>query len=69
MKKILTPIIILLIVSTLASAQNKTYFISTSGNDTADGLSVKTAWKSIDKVNNSTFQAGDRILFEGGQTF
>jgi len=69
MKKRLTPIIYLLISATLASAQNKTYFVSPSGNDTADGLSVKTAWKSIDKVNNSIFQAGDKVLFEGGQTF
>lgn len=49
MKKILTPIIILLIVSTLASAQNKTYFISTSGNDTADGLSVKQHGRALTK--------------------
>jgi len=69
MKKRLTPIFYLLISATLASAQNKTYFVSPSGNDTADGLSVKTTWKSIDKVNNSIFQPGDRVRFEGGQPF
>jgi hypothetical protein len=46
--------------------QSKTYFISPNGNDQATGLSLQTAWKSIDKVNQTTFEPGDRILFEAG---
>jgi len=49
-----------------AYGQSKTYFISPTGNDNAAGLSLNTAWKSLDKVNRTTFQPGDRILFESG---
>jgi len=58
----------ILLVSNTGAGQN-TYFVSPDGNDAADGLSVKTAWKSIDKVNTIVFQPGDRILFEAGGVF
>lgn len=45
------------------------FYISPSGNDNNDGRSKATAWRSIGKVTLSTFQGGDRILFEGGKTF
>ena len=68
MKRIIT---CLLCVSLLfcARAQDKTYFVSPDGNDAASGLSVKDAWKSIDKVNSFVFQPGDKVLFESGKTF
>lgn len=47
----------------------KVYYISPSGNDTQDGLSIKTAWRSIEKVNSIILKAGDKVLFEGGGTF
>lgn len=50
----------------IAHSQSKTYFISPDGNDAASGLSIKTAWKTLDKVNNTVFQAGDKILFQAG---
>ena len=46
----------------------KTYYVNTTGNNT-DGLTLATAWTSLSKVNAQTFQAGDRVLFEGGKTF
>lgn len=67
MKKVFLSIFLL--STTLAFAQNKTYFVSPDGNDAASGLSIKEAWKSIDKVNSVVFQPGDKILFEGGKTF
>ena len=69
MKRISTTIAILALAAFGLQAQAKTYFVSPEGNDNADGLSVTNAWKSIDKVNASVFQAGDRVLFEGGATF
>lgn len=69
MKRISTTIAILAIAAFGLQAQDKTYFVSPEGNDNADGLSVTNAWKSIDKVNASVFQAGDHVLFEGGATF
>ncbi len=47
-------------------AQQKTYFVSPSGNDSATGLSVGDAWKSLDKINNTVFLPGDHILLESG---
>lgn len=66
MKKIL--LTVCLIFTALAVySQNKTYFVSLDGNDNAfPGLSIKDAWKSLDKVNNTTFLPGDKILFESG---
>src|SRR5271157_2730367 len=49
-----------------SSAQAKTYFISPNGDDSQSGLSVKEAWKTIDKVNQTTFQPGDQVLFKSG---
>lgn len=46
------------------------YYLSPSGSDSGSGLSPGAgAWKTISKVNARSFVAGDRILFEGGQTF
>lgn len=44
-----------------------TYYIdSTAGNDSNSGTSPSTAWQSLEKVNATTFQPGDRILFKAG---
>ncbi len=47
------------------------YYVSNSGNDTNDGLSEQTPWKSLEKVQSesSTFVAGDIIAFKGGDNF
>lgn len=68
MKRIVL-LISLLLLSAGLYAQQKTYYVSPSGNDAASGLSVKDAWKSIDKINSVTFQPGDKILLESGKTF
>jgi uncharacterized repeat protein (TIGR02059 family) len=62
-------IIAFLIFSTIASATD--YYISSSGNDSNNGLSASTPWKTIAKVNSSfsTLKPGDRILFNRGDTF
>ena len=49
-------------VSSLAA----TFYVDTAGNDTNDGLSTAAAWKTVAKVNGSTFAAGDQILFKRG---
>ena len=68
MKRLLSILAVLLAVTTV-TAQQKTYFVSPDGNDAADGLSVATAWKSLEKVNSVEFQPGDKILFESGKTW
>lgn len=49
----------------MADQSNK-YYVSPKGNDDNPGLSEKTAWKTIEKVNQNQFQQGDAILFESG---
>ena len=44
-----------------------TYFVdSVGGSDSNGGLSAQTAWKTVAKVNTSTFVAGDTVLFKRG---
>lgn len=50
----------------MAVVQNRTYYISVTGNDNDDGNSPETAWKTLEKVNSTIFQPGDKILFERG---
>src|ERR687890_1918664 len=59
----------LLVLSVIFPSKAATYYISASGNDANAGTSIATPWRSIARVNSSTFKPGDKILFEGGQTF
>ena len=45
-----------------------TYYISTSGCDTNDGLSPATPWQSIQKINSS-IKCGDTVCFKRGESF
>ena len=49
------------------SAAGTTYYIdSAAGNDSSNGTSVQTAWKTLTKVNGTSFQPGDSVLFKSG---
>lgn len=55
---------------TAVHASPQTYYVSSSiGNDTNDGLSPGTAWKSLNKISSMTFSAGDMILLKRGDTW
>ncbi len=57
-----------LIIATYAHAV--TYYVdATSGNDSYNGTEITGPWKTISKVNKSTFQPGDSILFKRGCTW
>src|SRR6185437_11358303 len=43
-----------------------TYYVSTSGSDSNSGTSASSPWKSLAKVDATTFQPGDQILFQAG---
>jgi len=43
------------------------YVDATNGDDSKDGQSEANAWKTIAKVNGSSFNAGDSILFKRGE--
>lgn len=45
------------------------YYISTTGNDSNNGLTSSTPWQTCAKVNAQVFNPGDTISFKGGETF
>lgn len=48
-----------------ASIEGTTYYVDAeNGDDTADGKSEETAWKTFDRVNAKTFLPGDKILLK-----
>lgn len=52
-------------VSAVSLGDGTTYYIdSDNGNDSNDGRSTKRAWKTLDKVNSTTFKPGDNILLK-----
>jgi hypothetical protein len=49
--------------------QSRTYYLSPSGDDRANGKSPLSAWHTLDRINQQQFNPGDSILLEGGKTF
>jgi parallel beta-helix repeat protein len=51
-------------------AAGTTYYVSlSSGNDSNTGTSQTAPWRTAGKVNATTFQPGDQILFKSGDTW
>jgi len=49
---------------------DSTYYVDASaGNDSNNGQSPATAWRTVTKVNASSFVAGDQILFKRGEVW
>ena len=59
-------ILILLLLCCTLTLSGATYYVSSTGNDAANGLSESTSWRTIAKVNSFSFQAGDKIYFKRG---
>ena len=49
--------------------KGRTYYVSSSGRDTAVGLTPAAAWATVSKVKKSSFLPGDCILFKRGDTW
>ncbi len=47
----------------------RTYYVKNRGNDNHDGLSDRTAWATIAKVNSVIFSEGSTILLKKGSTW
>ena len=55
-------------VESTANPNGVDYYVDASlGSDSNNGTSPSTAWQSLEKVNNTQFQPGDRILFKAGE--
>ena len=61
--------IFLSIAAILVGACSNEYYISPDGDDENSGKSQAQAWKTIQKVNDTDFEPGSSILFEGGKEF
>jgi len=52
---------------TQAEESGRTFFVSNvSGDDGSDGLSAKSPWRSLSKVNAAELRPGDKVLFQRG---
>jgi len=59
---------LLICASISICAGAKDYYVSPAGDDSGQGTQ-KEPWQSVKKVNETNFEPGDRVLFEGGKTF
>ncbi len=66
LRKLLVTIITIISFNSLKAL---TYYISPTGNNSANGTSPGTAWQSISKLNAITLLPGTQVLFEGGKSF
>lgn len=58
---------LLLVLLFAVNVEATTYYVDcTAANDSGNGTSTGTAWKTINKVNTSTFSGDDQILFKKG---
>lgn len=69
MKKIITFIIIIFVA--FSSRSTNYYISSTVGNDSNNGMSESSPWKTIDKINSMSdvFLPGDNIYFKSNDIF
>jgi Right handed beta helix region len=53
-----------------AAATGVTYYVdAAAGNDSNSGSSSAAAWKSLAKINATTFHPGDQVLLKAGQVW
>ena len=74
MKNYMYMLIIMFVVSAILviypGAWATTYYVdATNGDDSNQGTSEDAPWKSMSKVNSSSFQSGNFILFKRGETW
>jgi hypothetical protein len=62
--------LLLVLLFSAATFAGTTYYVSTSGNDGANGTSTSTPWKTLGRINShAAFQPGDSILLKRGDVF
>lgn len=52
--------------TTNVTVKGTKYYVSNDGSDENDGLSPKTPWKTVEKVNATKFKDGDGVFFRRG---
>lgn len=67
--KILSNLLIGLSLTYSVSALAATYYVSSSGNDSNNGLSPSSPWKTPSKVSAQVLTPGTKVYFKGGEIF
>jgi parallel beta-helix repeat protein len=60
---------LLLFISTAAAYAGPVYYVSAAGNDSNNGLSPATAWRTVNKVNATVRTTGADVYFRAGDTW
>ncbi len=47
----------------------RTFYVAADGDDTADGLTPETAWRTLSKVNDALLGFADTVRFHAGDVF
>ncbi|NMM88748.1 hypothetical protein B2J88_31120 [Rhodococcus sp. SRB_17] len=50
-------------------SESRTFYVSGSGDDRADGRSPSRAWRTLDRVTAQQLRPGDQVLLAGGEHF
>ncbi len=66
---IIAAIIVLFFLYRIKFGGSVHYYVSNNGDDKNSGLSRKSPWKSLEKVNNYTFKPGATICFKKGDVW
>jgi hypothetical protein len=61
--------LMVLIFASAASAAGPIYYVSNAGNDSNNGLSPATPWKTVNKVNATVRATGSDVYFRAGDTW
>ena len=67
--KVFYAVCVMFFVSTTSIAQTTYYVSATNGDNSNNGTSMVTPWRTITKVNEHVFLPGDIILFKRGDTW
>jgi parallel beta-helix repeat protein len=63
-------ILALALTFSVTGISQTTYYIdATSGNDSNNGLSPVSPWRSLTRINNSNLTNGDSVLFKRGEVY
>jgi len=62
-------LVILLLWNYGWAVQGAVYYVANGGADGQDGQSPETAWRTLDRVNETKLKAGDTVLFRRGDAW
>ena len=55
----------LLLLLTASVSPGRKFYVSPGGDDSASGLSVRSSWKTLQRVSRSDLRGGDEVILQG----